>query len=214
MGPQGIRRPAHIRVGEVVRTGSFGLRQACGEAVFFIDLRGFTKFATECDPEEVIHVLDSFYRVLGKSFEKFDATVGAFQADGVMAYFGDPIPIENPAGRALDMASDLRGPLAQLLETWQSRGFDLNYGIGIALGYATLGMVGFEGRQDYSAIGTVVNLASRLCDEAVEGEVLMDRRARLAITSEHEVEPIDPKTIKGFRDPVPVFRLSSATADA
>lgn len=176
-------------------------------AVFFIDLRGFTKFAADCDAEEVIQVLDSFYSVLGRSFRKFDATVGAFEADGVMAYFNDPVPIENPAQQAIDMAIDLRGPMNQLVERWHARGYELHFGVGVALGFATMGLVGFEGRQDYTAIGTVVNLASRLCDEAQRGEILLDRKVRQMISDDLGVEEIAALPLKGFRDPVPAFRL-------
>ncbi len=177
-------------------------------AAFFIDLRGFTRFAIDSDPEEVISVLDQFYRVLGRSFKAFDATVGAFEADGVMAYFNDPVPIDDPAKQAVDMALDLRGPMERLVTRWHARGFDLHYGIGIAFGFATMGMVGFDGRQDYTAIGPVVNLASRLCDKAKQGEVLIDRNTKIAVDGSVETQTIEPMELKGFRDPVQAFRIS------
>lgn len=176
-------------------------------AVFFIDLRNFTSFATDSDPEEVIQVLNEFYGTLGRALKEADATVGSFQADGVMAYFNDPVPVADPALKAVDMALELQAPLNSLVEGWQRRGFDLHFGIGIALGYATMGMVGFEGRQDYTAIGTVVNLASRLCDQAAGGEILIDRKVRLQLPSDRHTEDLGPLQLKGFRDPVPVFRL-------
>lgn len=176
-------------------------------AVFFIDLRNFTSFATDCDPEEVIQVLNEFYGTLGRALKDADATVGSFQADGVMAYFNDPVPVADPALKAVDMALGLRGPLNKLVESWERRGYDLHFGIGIALGYATMGMVGFDGRQDYTAIGTVVNLASRLCDEAAGGEIFIDRKVRLRLPPDKLVEELGARTLKGFRDPVPVFRL-------
>jgi class 3 adenylate cyclase len=176
-------------------------------AVFFIDLRNFTSFAMDCDPEEVIQVLNEFYGTLGLALKKADATVGSFQADGVMAYFNDPVPVADPALCAVDMALDLRAPMNKLVEGWERRGFDLHFGIGIALGYATMGMVGFDGRQDYTAIGTVVNLASRLCDEAGGGEILIDRKVRLQLPRDRTVEDVGSRPLKGFRDPVPVFRL-------
>lgn len=176
-------------------------------AVFFIDLRNFTSFATDSDPEEVIQVLNEFYGTLGRALKAAHATVGSFQADGVMAYFNDPVHIEDPAVKAVEMALDLRAPLNRLVEGWERRGFDLHFGIGIALGYATMGMVGFDGRQDYTAIGTVVNLASRLCDQAAGGEILIDRKVRLQLPANRTTEDLGAIELKGFRDPVPVFRL-------
>lgn len=179
-------------------------------AAFFIDLRGFTGFAMDADPGDVIQVLEQFYQVLGRSFAKYDATVGAFEADGVMAYLNDPVPIENPAQQAVEMALDLREPMQQLVSRWEACGYALHYGIGIAMGFATMGMVGFEGRQDYTAIGTAVNLASRLCDEARAGAILIDRRTWLATVDVVETEPLEELDLKGFREPVPAFRVTRA----
>lgn len=203
-----LRRLASSHVADALLDSSTALDPHRREiAVFFVDLRGFTRFAMDSDPEEVIQVLDEFYLVLGRAFIEFEATVGAFEADGVMAYFNDPMPVDNPAQRAVDMALNLCDPLNILVERWRRRGFDLHFGIGIALGFATMGMVGFEGRQDYTAIGNVVNLASRLCAESQTGAILIDRKVRLAISDNHKIEDLEPKHLKGFRDPVPLFRL-------
>ena len=207
-----LRRLVSSNVADALLTSDNALEPHRREiAVFFIDLRGFTKFATDCDPEEVIQVLDEFYQALGRSFSRYGATVGAFEADGVMAYFNDPTPIENPAQRAVEMALDLRRPMAALVERWTRRGFDLHFGIGIALGYATMGMVGFEGRQDYTAIGTVVNLASRLCGDSKTGDILIDRKVKLAISPDIGIEELGPRELKGFREPVPIFRLAAGS---
>jgi class 3 adenylate cyclase len=175
-------------------------------AVFFCDLRGFTSFSTTAEPEEVVEVLDDYYAALGELLRAADATIGNFAGDGVMAYFNDPVPCEDPAWRAVQVALALRSPMAELSAGWERRGFHLGYGIGVAYGYATLGAIGFEGRNDYTALGSVVNLAARLSDEAADGEILVDHRTFNAV--EERVEAV-PKTvrIKGFADPVPVFSV-------
>jgi class 3 adenylate cyclase len=176
-------------------------------AVIFLDLRGFTAFSAVAEPEDVVEVLSEFYAAVGEVVKRLDATVGGFAGDGVMAYFNDPVPCEDPAGRALDMALSLRDPMALLKDRWRDRGFDIGYGAGIAYGYATLGTIGFEARTDYTPIGSVVNLASRLCDEAGDGEVLLDGRAHNAVRNRVDTSPVE-LTLKGFGAPVTAHRIS------
>lgn len=146
-------------------------------AVFFIDLRGFTHFSATAEPEEILDVLDEYFRTVGTAIRDFDATVGMLAGDGIMGYFGDPLPCEDAADRAVALATAVREPMGHLAESWGRKGFAVSYGIGIAYGYATLGVVGFEGRNDYTALGSVVNLAARLSDAAAPGEILVDARA-------------------------------------
>ena len=176
-------------------------------AVFFIDLRGFTRFASATEPEDVLEVLRAYYDKLGLAFSRFEATVGPLQGDGVMAYFNDPFPCPDPAGKAVEMADAIAGSLDGLSDAWRARGYDLGYGMGIALGHATLGMIGFEGRQDYGPLGTVVNLASRLCDIATPGQILIDRRTASAVSEGFDCALVQTMEIKGFRDPVDVFQV-------
>lgn len=178
-------------------------------AVFFCDLRGFTAFAASHEPEDVVEVLGEYYEAVGALLREAEATVGTFAGDGVMAYFNDPVPCEEPARRAVQVALDLQAPMADLCERWSKRGFHVGYGVGVAYGYATLGAIGFEGRNDYTALGSVVNLAARLSDEAGPGEILVDRRTYNAV---EELVGAVPKTleIKGFAAPVSAFSLQPA----
>jgi class 3 adenylate cyclase len=176
-------------------------------AVFFCDLRGFTAFAAEVEPEEVMEVLQEYYREAGEQLHKFEATVGAFAGDGIMAYFNDPNPCDRPASEAVAMAMALRRSLAALQADWSRRGYMLGCGMGIAMGHATLGVVGFEGRSDYTPLGTVVNRASRLCDEATAGQILVDRRVGLLVEPDIELTALPDLTLKGFAAPVPCFEV-------
>jgi adenylate cyclase len=178
-------------------------------AVIFLDLRGFTSFSAVAEPEDVVEVLTEFYAAVGEVVKRLDATVGGFAGDGMMAYFNDPVPCDDPAGRALDMALSLRHPLGLLKDRWRGRGFDIGFGAGIAYGYATLGTIGFEERTDYTPIGSVVNLASRLCDEAGDGEVLLDNRAHTAVHGRIDAAPVE-LNLKGFGAPVHAHRVSIA----
>lgn len=206
-----LRRLLSPQLAEAVLTSDDALEPHRRDlAVVFVDIRGFTQFASGAEPEEVRDVLEGFYSTLGAVFDKYEATVGAFQGDGVMAYFNDPVPVPDPAARAVEMVLDLAPDLDRLFGRWGARGFELGYGIGIAHGYATVGMVGFEGRQDYTAVGTVVNLAARLCDEAAAGETLVDRRTASAVSGVVELIPVEPLRLKGFRDPVPAYRVGGA----
>jgi adenylate cyclase len=176
-------------------------------AVLFADLRGWTGFSATTEPEEVMGVIRSFHVAMGELILKFEATVGWFAGDGLMVWFNDPIPCPDPAARAVRLAVAMRDAMAPLREAWRRRGHELDFSAGIALGYATLGKIGFEGRYDYGAIGSVLNLASRLCDEALPGQIVVSRRVLAAVDEIAEVEPIGALGLKGFGQPVEAFSV-------
>jgi class 3 adenylate cyclase len=178
-------------------------------AVVFCDLRGFSAFSNTSEPEEILEVLEAYYEVVGEALRGFGATPGPFQGDGIVAYFNDPEPCDDPAGRAVAMAVSIQEPLDGLCLRWARRGFDLGHAMGIAYGYATLGTVGFEGRSDYTPLGAVVNMALRLRDEADWGEILIDGRTHHAVEDRVVAEPclLD---LKGFEGPVQAYRLRGA----
>ena len=179
-------------------------------SVLFCDLRGFTAFSETTAPEEVMRVLGQFHTMFGPLVRRFEATVGFFAGDGVMVFFNDPMPCSDPAAKAVQLAAALREEIAELLAGWLKQEYDLDFGIGITLGYATLGQVGFEGRYDYTPIGPVVNLASRLCDLARgAGDILLDQLAYSAVEDLVDVEPLGTFPLKGFSRPRSVYRLLS-----
>jgi class 3 adenylate cyclase len=181
-------------------------------AVLFCDLRGWTAFTAGTEPEEVIGVIREFHTAMGDLIHRFEATVGFFQGDGIMVWFNDPVPTENPAARAVDLGLEMRERMRELRERWHKRGHELDFGVGIALGYATLGRIGFEGRFDYGAVGSVMNLASRLCDEAGAGEILIESRTNSMVEDGVDTEPAGEKTLKGFAKPVPAFLVRGGRA--
>ena len=148
--------------------------------VVFCDLRGFTPFAESAEPEDVMAVLGQYHAALGELVHRFEGTIEHFAGDGLMVFFNDPLPCPDAPARAVLMAVAMRDRVTQLAETWQQMGHDLQFGAGIAQGHATLGRVGFEGRYDYAAIGTVTNLAARLCDMAAAGQILVSPRVQHA----------------------------------
>lgn len=176
-------------------------------AALFCDLRGWTHFSSTTEPEEVMGVIRQFHDGMGSLIHKFEATVGFFQGDGIMVWFNDPIATENPAERAVTLATEMCTLMTLLTTGWRKRGHELDLGVGLALGYATLGTIGFEGRYDYGAVGSVMNLASRLSDEAGGGEILIDSRAHAEVESLFDCEPAGELTLKGFAKPVPAFRV-------
>jgi adenylate cyclase len=178
-------------------------------AMLFADLRGWTRFGEGVEPEEVTRVLREFHEVVGRLVKRYDATVGFLQGDGVQLFLNDPLEIPDAPLRAVRLAGDLRDELAQLIPLWRKRGYDLDLGIGVALGYATCGEVGFEGRSDYAAIGSVTNLASRLADEAAGGQILITQRLLAEIEDEVDVEPVGEFELKGFQRPVAAFAVVS-----
>ena len=173
----------------------------------FIDLRGFTAFTDAAEPEEVEAVLHDYHAAMGGIATRHDATVDRFAGDGILIFFNDPLPIPDPGKRAATMALAMRQSFAPLRERWSELGYNLDLGIGIAQGFATLGAFGFEGRWDYTAIGGVVNLASRLSDEAQSGQILIDRRTRAALGDAAEVETVGPLALKGYAKPVDAYLL-------
>jgi class 3 adenylate cyclase len=167
-------------------------------AVFFCDLRGFTAFTRDSEPEEVIAITDEYYRAVGTLLQRHGATIGGYAGDGIMAYLGDPVPHPEPARAALQMVAELRGVMATLVAEWARRGHDLSYGIGLAYGYATLGVVGFDGRYDYTAMGGVVNLAARLCGKATASQILLDHATYAELDGMFSCLPVDGLELKGL----------------
>ncbi len=176
-------------------------------AMFFADLRGWTNFVDAVEPEELMRVLDEFHSTIGGLVRQFDATVGFIEGDGVQLFFNDPIEVPDAALRAVLLGCALREEMAELTAVWRKRGYDLDFGAGIALGYATCGEVGFDGRSDYAAIGAVTNLASRLADEATAGQILISQRLYAEVEHDVEVEPAGEFTLKGFQRPVTSFNV-------
>jgi class 3 adenylate cyclase len=179
-------------------------------AVVFLDLRGFTAFAETAEPEEVIGVLREYHAEMGRLVLEHEGTLERFTGDGMMIFFNDPVPVPDAAVRAVRMAVAMRERVGELIGRWKKQGFELDLGVGIAQGYATIGAIGFEGRLDYGAIGTVTNLAARLCGEARPGQILVARRMLAQLDGLVEVEDAGELTLKGFHRPVPagnVIRL-------
>jgi class 3 adenylate cyclase len=180
-------------------------------AVFYCDLRGYTRFATGAEPEDIVAILHEYYRTVGVLIRSFNATVGTFAGDGIMAYFNDPVPCEDPAYRAVEMALALQAPMQELISAWTAEGYDLGYGVGITYGYATLGTIGFESRNDYTAVGAIVNLAARLCTEARTGEILIDGRAQHALAGRIDSEPCT-LILKGIPEPLTAYLITNRDA--
>ncbi len=176
--------------------------------VVFCDLRGFTPFAESSEPEEVMGVLAEYHAALGELIYRFEGTLERFTGDGLMVFFNDPLPVDDAAERAVTMAVAMRDRVADLAVGWSRRGHDLGFGIGIAQGYATLGRIGFEGRFDYAAIGSVTNLAARLCATAGSGQVLVAQRVFSAIEGLAVGEPAGDLDLRGFSRPVRAFDVT------
>jgi class 3 adenylate cyclase len=176
--------------------------------VVFLDLRGFTGFAETAEPEEVMGVLREYHEAMGHLIVAHEGTLERFTGDGMMVFFNDPVPVENPAERAVRMAVAMRDRVRELRAGWRKRGHDLDLGVGIAQGYATIGAIGFEGRWDYGAIGTVTNLAARLCAEAQGGQVLITSRVAAAVESLVDVEEVGALSLRGLTRPVPTLNVA------
>jgi len=183
-------------------------------AVVFADLAGWTAFSETTEPEEVMGVIREFHETVGRIVARFEATVGWFAGDGIMAWFNDPYPVSSPAGSAAAMAIAMRDAMAARTSAWRHRGHQLDFTIGISLGYATIGTIGFEGRYEYGAVGSVLNLASRLSDEAGPGQILMTARAYAATEDAVDAERIPDLKLKGFAKPVMAFSLKRLTVKA
>jgi adenylate cyclase len=176
-------------------------------AVVFLDLRGFTAFAETSEPEEVMGVLREYHAAMGRIILEHEGTLERFTGDGMMIFFNDPVLVPDAPERAVRMAVAMRDRVDELLVKWRRRGYELDFGIGIAQGYATIGAIGFEGRMDYGAIGTVTNLAARLCGEARPRQILISQRVLGAVEALLEVEELGGLTLKGFSKPVAAFNV-------
>jgi len=175
--------------------------------VVFLDLRGFTAFTETADPEEVMAVLGEYHAAMGRLVLAHEGTLERFSGDGIMIFFNDPVPVDDPVPRAVRMALAMQHEIAALSAGWKTRGYELSMGVGIAQGFATIGGIGFPGRIDYGAIGNVTNLAARLCGEAAGGEILVSQRVRAALGAEFRMEPVGELVLKGLHRPVPAFRV-------
>jgi adenylate cyclase len=175
--------------------------------VVFVDLRGFTAFAERAEPEELMNVLREYHAAMGQVIVAHEGTLERFTGDGMMIFFNDPVPVENPAERAVRMAVAMRECVSELATRWRKLDYDLDFGIGIAHGYATLGAIGFEGRWDYGAIGSVTNLAARLCAEARPGQILVSRRVFTGVEELVEATPVGELSLKGFSRPIPTYEI-------
>jgi class 3 adenylate cyclase/CheY-like chemotaxis protein len=197
----------------IVEAGDDSVLQShrCEIATLFCDLRGFTAFSETGEPEEVMEVLQRYHETMGRLIYEHDGAIDHRAGDGIMIIFNDPIPCDEPALRAVRLALAMRLAMRPLTEEWRKLGHDLGFGVGVSLGYATLGMVGFEGRYDYTANGSAVNLAARLCDEARDGQILISGRAYATLDGAIEVEPLGSLDLKGFHRPIEAHSVVSFT---
>ena len=182
--------------------------------VLFVDLRGFTAFTETADPEEVFGALRAYHAEIGRLIGQYEGTIEHFSGDGIMIVFNDPAPLPDPAMSAVRMAIDVRESVARLAASWRKQGHRLGCGLGIAQGYATIGTIGFEGRQDYGTIGTVCNLAARLCGEAAAGQILVAQRVFGRVEDRVIAESVGELTLKGFHTPMPAYNVISMRESA
>ena len=176
-------------------------------ATLYCDLRGFTSFSVNMEPEEVMDVLQAYHRKLGQLVADYQGTIDHRVGDGMMVFFNDPIPCDEPVLKAARLAIGMRDAFADMNRGWQKRGYRLGFGVGISSGYATLGVIGYQGRYDYTANGNAVNLAARLCDEAGDGQILINHRTYVEIEDHAEIEPVGELELKGFSGNTRVFNL-------
>jgi adenylate cyclase len=180
--------------------------------VLFCDMRGFTAFSETSEPEDVMAVLREYHGALGPLIHHYEGTLDRFTGDGLIVFFNDPLPCPDPALRAVRLAVDMRRAVGSLARSWAARGHEIGFGVGIAQGYATLGRIGFDDRFDYTPIGTVTNMAARLCAEAGNGQILVSQRVAAAIEGRAELEPLGDIALKGLSRPVMVLNVRSLTA--
>lgn len=176
-------------------------------ATLFCDLRGFTAFSAAAEPEEAMEVLQTYHEAMGRLIHEHGGTIDHRAGDGIMVIFNDPLPCDDPAAEAIRMAMRMRTRMDELTSGWRKHGHRLGFGVGVSLGYATVGVVGYEGRYDYTANGSAVNLAARLADEATDGQILISQRANTAVEDTIPTEPIGELVLKGFHEPMPVFSI-------
>jgi class 3 adenylate cyclase len=175
--------------------------------VVVLDLRGFTRFANNAEPEELMALLRHYHAEMGRLVFKFHGTLERFTGDGMMVFFNDPVPCEQQVKKAVAMAIEMRDRGKELRTGWLSKGYDLDLGIGLAAGYATVGNFGFEGRMDYGAVGKVTNLTYRLCEEASGGQILTNRNTLSKVEDFVHAEPVAELQLKGFPHPVSAFNI-------
>src|SRR5262249_55120590 len=178
--------------------------------VVFCDLRGYTAFTETAEPEEVLDFLRQYHGVLGPLVSQFEGTLDQFSGDGIMVFFNDPVPISDPAQRAVNMTIAMRDAAGERIARWRRRGRLLGFGAGIAQGYATLGQIGFAERSGYTAIGTVCNLAARLCAEAQDGQILIGQRVAVAVEETITLEEVGALTVKGLTQQVVAYNVPLA----
>jgi class 3 adenylate cyclase len=179
----------------------------------YCDLRGFTAFAETSDPEEVMSVLAQYHRALGDLVFEYEGTLEHFAGDGLLVFFNDPIPIPDAPARAVRMAVRMREAVTRLADGWQRHGYDLGFGVGIARGFATLGQIGFEGRYDYAAIGTVTNLSARLSSHAMAGQILVSQRVMVGAEEVAVARPLGPLELRGFSKPLVAYEIVGLSDD-
>jgi adenylate cyclase len=214
-----LRRFLSPQIADLVSSGDEALLESHRREItaVFCDLRGFTAFADAVEPEEVMTVLRQYHEALGELIHRFEGTLEQFSGDGLMVFFNDPLPCPDGPERAVRMAVAMRNRIWELAEGWSRLGYDLHLGVGIAQGHATLGRVGFEGRSDYAAIGSVVNLAARLCERTGPGQILISQRVYAATPGIVISHPVGELALRGFTRPTPtydVIGLASAHASA
>ena len=175
----------------------------------FLDLRGFTSFTDRADPDEVMDLLRAYHATLGRTVDAYGGTLEHFAGDGVMIFFSDPLPVDRPAEKAVRMALALQEAFTPISEVWAKLGHEVGLGVGIAQGEATLGVIGFEQRWEYAAIGNVPNLAARLCGAASAGEIILDAQTETAVAHMADTDAVGPLTLRGFAQPVAAFRLKT-----
>ncbi len=212
---EGLKRFFSPQLAEILSAGDESVLASHRReiTVLFCDLRGFTAFADTADPEEVMRLLRDYHETVGALISRYEGTLERFTGDGLMVFFNDPVPCPDPAARAVRMAIEMRDAVQRLLEEWRRRGHVLGFGTGIDMGYATVGRIGFEGRFDYAAIGTVTNLSARLCQEAGDGQILVSQRVYAEVESLVEAVPLGALTLRGFARPLIAFSLLHLRAD-
>lgn len=204
-----LRRFLSPQLADVVSSGSERLLESHRREItaLFCDLRGFTAFSEIAEPEEVMAVLRDYHATLGALVFAYEATLERFAGDAILAFFNDPVPCADGTARAVRMAIEMRERVEVLAQQWRRRGHDLGFGIGIALGHATMGKIGFEGRWDYGAVGSVVNLAARLCAEALTGQILLSERAYAVVDALIDANCVGHLRLKGFREPLAAYNV-------
>jgi adenylate cyclase len=196
------------QIGEIERIGRLKRFHRRDILVLFCDMRGFTALAETAEPEDVMAVLREYHCALGPLIHRYEGMIDSFTGDGLIVIFNDPIPCPDPALRAVRLAVDMRETVASLARSWKARGHEIGFGVGIAQGFATLGPIGFEGRFDYTAIGTVTNVAARLCAEAKDGQILVTQRVAAAIDQLAELQHLGDVALRGLSRPIAVLNVS------